>query len=139
VCVSEEPYEKYRTDDVGNRIAEFSLDWERNIYQISGIPIDQITTEVHELCRRGKYIFATDLVDDFYESFGPSWEAFVEAVKTCPAAAVGATNATTHAALVGGPQGEEAPHCNSHSNALGRLQERQAIGAAEMDAVEKER
>ena len=48
---------------------------------IWAVPLDEIPTAVAEFSRRGQYVFATDLVKDFYESFGPSWTAFVAAVR----------------------------------------------------------
>jgi hypothetical protein len=70
----------YIGEGVQKRLGELPLDRARSIYQISGIPREQIRDAVHELCKRGQYVFATDLVDDFYESFGPSWEDFISAV-----------------------------------------------------------
>jgi len=35
---------------------------------------------VKQLAERGVYLFVTDLVDNFYESFGESWAGFVGAV-----------------------------------------------------------
>jgi hypothetical protein len=48
---------------------------------ISGVPLGEIAEAVQELKGRGRYVFATDLVDDFYESFGESWHRFVAAVE----------------------------------------------------------
>ncbi|KAK2612537.1 hypothetical protein QQS21_001475 [Conoideocrella luteorostrata] len=86
VCICEEPYELYQSRGVQRRLDEFSPKYERCAYQISGIPADEMDGAVQELCRRGQYVFATDLAVDFYESFGPSWHAFVEAVRkaSCP-------------------------------------------------------
>ncbi|ETS77282.1 hypothetical protein PFICI_11156 [Pestalotiopsis fici W106-1] len=80
VCISEEPHQLYIGEGVQKRLAELPLDRARSIYQISGIPREKIRDAVHELCKRGQYVFATDLVDDFYESFGPSWQDFISAV-----------------------------------------------------------
>ncbi len=81
VCVCEEPYERYRSDDVQARLDEYRLEHCRNVFQVSGVPAGDLVEAVRHLCRRGRYIFATDLVKDFYESFGPSWPDFVAAVK----------------------------------------------------------
>ncbi|KAI0144684.1 cell surface protein [Pestalotiopsis sp. NC0098] len=80
VCISEEPHQLFAGEGVQKRLAELPLDRARSIYQLSGIPRQQIRDVVHELCKRGQYVFATDLQDDFYESFGPSWEDFISAV-----------------------------------------------------------
>jgi len=82
VCVCEEPYERYQNGDgVQKRLQDYAVDWDRNIYQISGIPAGDVQDAVRELCRRGRYIFATTLISDFYESFGPCWMDFVAAVR----------------------------------------------------------
>lgn len=80
VCVCEEPHRLYGGEGVQHRLKEFALPRHKTIYQISGIPIGDMDAVVEELCQRGKYVFATDLVDDFYESFGPSWARFAAAV-----------------------------------------------------------
>ncbi|KAH6645411.1 cell surface protein [Truncatella angustata] len=80
VCICEVPHKEYEDDTVQKRLVEFSVDWSRSMYQISGIPLDQIHDVVKDLCQRGQYVFATDLVDDFYESFGQSWHKFTAAV-----------------------------------------------------------
>lgn len=48
---------------------------------ISAVPGNKIGEAVQELCHRGAYLFVTDLVDDFYESFGKSWADFVVAME----------------------------------------------------------
>ena len=80
VCVSEVPYETFLTEDVQTRLETYRLPYACNMFQISGIPLDKVAAAVADLCRRGRYVFATDLRLDFYESFGPSWDVFVKAV-----------------------------------------------------------
>ncbi|KAG8407890.1 hypothetical protein J3458_020200 [Metarhizium acridum] len=80
VCVCEEPYHLYQRDGLQRRLADLAPEHERCIYQISGIPPDEVAAVAQELCRRGRYVFATDLVQDFYERFGTSWPSFVAAV-----------------------------------------------------------
>ncbi|OAA38303.1 cell surface protein [Metarhizium rileyi] len=80
VCICEEPYELYLKDGLQQRLNSLSPEHERCIYQISGIPPAKVAETAQQLCQRGQYVFATDLVDDFYESFGPSWHTFVTAV-----------------------------------------------------------
>jgi len=48
---------------------------------ISAVPENKIREVVKELCHRGAYLFVTDLVDNFYESFGKSWRDFVVAME----------------------------------------------------------
>lgn len=80
MCLCEEPYKLYQAEGVQKRLDDLSPEFARCIYQISGIPVDELIEAVEGLCRRGQYVFATVLVDDFYESFGPSWHDFVEIV-----------------------------------------------------------
>ncbi|EFX04998.1 cell surface protein [Grosmannia clavigera kw1407] len=80
VCLCEEPYKMYGDDGVQRRLRDYALPWHQTIYQISGIPAELMDDVVQELCQRAKYVFATDLVDDFYESFSPSWAGFAAAV-----------------------------------------------------------
>ena len=78
----EEPWHRYQSEEVQKRLAEYHYDQARSGYMISGVPRSEITPLTHELRRRGSYLFITDLVDNFYESFGPSWEEFVAAMDT---------------------------------------------------------
>ncbi|KAI1860481.1 hypothetical protein JX265_009880 [Neoarthrinium moseri] len=80
VCICEEPYHKLRSENLQKRLEDFRIDRSRSIYQISGVPAGEVQDVAQEMCRRGQYVFVTDLVDDFYESFGPSWNEFVGAV-----------------------------------------------------------
>ncbi|KAK3314059.1 cell surface protein [Apodospora peruviana] len=80
ICACEEPYHKYCRPDVQHRLDFYHVDFERNALLISGIGHHEIEDAVEGMCGRGRYIFATDLVDNFYESFGQSWERFVRAV-----------------------------------------------------------
>lgn len=34
------------------------------------------------MSQRAKYLFVTDLDTDFYESFGPDWETFMDVMPT---------------------------------------------------------
>ena len=68
------------TEDVQARLQTYRLPYACNMFQISGIPLDEVAMAVVDLCKRGRYVFATDLRDNFYESFGSSWDVFVNAV-----------------------------------------------------------
>lgn len=80
IVTCEEPYARYRGDEVQKRLRDYHYERERSGYQISGVPIEDMGKAVGDLRRRGAYLFATDLAEDFYESFGDSWAAFVAAV-----------------------------------------------------------
>jgi Spherulation-specific family 4 len=81
IITCEESYDRYKGDEVQKRLKDLHYDRERSGYMISGIPAEEIGQAVKELATRGTYIFATDLVEDFYESFGISWVAFIAAVE----------------------------------------------------------
>jgi Spherulation-specific family 4 len=76
----EEPYQKYKGHEVQKRLKEYYYDQSRSGYMISGTPREEISSAVRELRHRGAYVFVTDLVDDIYESFGPSWTEFITAM-----------------------------------------------------------
>ncbi|ORY18990.1 cell surface protein [Clohesyomyces aquaticus] len=80
VITSEEPYVRFHSEEVQKRLKDYHYDRARSGYLISGIPKDEIGEAVRELSDRGAFIFATDLVEDFYESFGESWTSFVAAI-----------------------------------------------------------
>ena len=78
--MSEVLYGQFRTNDVQTRLATFPLPYDRNMFHISGIPRREVAEVVADLCKRGRYVFVTDLKQNFYESFGESWMEFVGAV-----------------------------------------------------------
>lgn len=82
VITCEEPYERYRDEVVQKRLREYHHQQAKSGYMISGVPEGDIIPLMHELRQRGAYLFVTELVDDFYESFGKSWYTFVGALKT---------------------------------------------------------
>lgn len=79
VVTCEEPYERFISDEVLSRLSEYHYDQPQSAYQISGVPRELIGTVVKDLHYRGAYLFVTDLVNDFYESFGEGWSDFIEA------------------------------------------------------------
>lgn len=81
ICTCEEPWPRFQGDEVQTRLRDYYFERSRSAYQISGIPSEQIAVAVRKLSRTARYIFATDLVEDFYESFSQtSWENFVAAI-----------------------------------------------------------
>ena len=82
IITCEEPYDRYKGKEVQKRLKEYHYDQARSGYLISAVPGNQVAPFTHELRHRGAYLFVTDLVDDFYESFGRSWEDFVDAMET---------------------------------------------------------
>ena len=59
----------------------YALPYDKTLYQISGVPMGEIERTTREMMeRRARYVFVTDLGEDFYESFGESWGGFLRAV-----------------------------------------------------------
>ncbi len=94
VCVCEEPYARFRSLEIQQRLDTYRLEHGQNMFQISAVPVDRLDDAVTRLARRGRYLFATDLVKDFYESFGESWVPFVNAMEK-QAVALAAAGAET--------------------------------------------
>jgi hypothetical protein len=80
VVTCEEPYDRYRGMEVQKRLKEYPCNWVKSGYMISAVPGGEMGSFVRELRRSGAYLFATDLVDNFYESFGSGWDDFVAAM-----------------------------------------------------------
>lgn len=81
VITCEEPYDRYAGDEVQKRLQDYHFERSRSGYQISGVPGGEIASVTRELRHRGAYVFATSLVEDFYESFGECWKSFVQAME----------------------------------------------------------
>jgi hypothetical protein len=81
VVTCEEPYNRYAGEEVQQRLSDYFFHRSRSGYQISGVPEERIGEVTRELRQKGSYIFATSLVDDFYESFGECWGPFVAAME----------------------------------------------------------
>jgi Spherulation-specific family 4 len=81
IITCEEPYDRYQGKEVQQRLKEYHYDQARSGYMISAVTKEEIRGFVHELRHRGAYLFVTDLVNDFYESFGDSWYDFVAAME----------------------------------------------------------
>lgn len=80
IVTSEEPFERFQGDEVQKRLRDYHYGQPRTAFMISGVPQEQVAEFARELRNRGAYLFVTDLVDDFYESFGSSWANFVAAL-----------------------------------------------------------
>ena len=81
IIMCEEPYQRYNGVTTQTHLAKFGFDRLRCGYQISGVPVDQVGSFVPAVISRCTYLFVTDLVDDFYESFGESWKGFILALQ----------------------------------------------------------
>lgn len=88
MVVCEEPYARYRSDEVQHRLRELHYDRTRCGYQLNAVPLEESEEEgggiakvVEELRHRAAYLFVTEVAGDFYERFGPtSWGAFMQAM-----------------------------------------------------------
>jgi hypothetical protein len=69
VITCEEPYQKYMDEQTQKRLQNYFFHRRRSGYQISAVPKECMREAVRELRRNGAFVFATSLVDDFYESF----------------------------------------------------------------------
>jgi hypothetical protein len=81
IVACEEPFERYTSEEVQQRLGDYFFDRSRSGYQISGTPKAQIKEATRELRQKGAFIVATSLVDDFYERIGECWKNFVEAME----------------------------------------------------------
>lgn len=81
IVTCEEPYEQFSGDVTTKRLADYFFHRSRSGYQISAVPKERMTEVTHELRHKGAYVYATSLVDDFYESFGACWEDFIQAME----------------------------------------------------------
>lgn len=77
----EEPYDKYASEEVQQRLQDYFVHRVRSGYQISGVPKERVREVARELRQKGAYVFATSLVEDFYEGFGECWSEFVSAMQ----------------------------------------------------------
>ncbi|OGM42252.1 cell surface spherulin 4-like protein [Aspergillus bombycis] len=80
ILTCEEPYSRYRSNEVQRRLRQLHYDRTRSGYVIHSVPPDDLRPLVLELRHRAAYLFVTEFFGEFYERFGPnSWPAMVEA------------------------------------------------------------
>ncbi|KAL4947063.1 Spherulation-specific family 4 [Aspergillus filifer] len=79
--ICEASYHRYLSDEVQNWLDLNPVGREQAGYMVSGVPAEKVQALVHELRHRSGYVFVTDTVVDFYESFGASWGGFVMAMQ----------------------------------------------------------
>ncbi|PWY90402.1 hypothetical protein BO94DRAFT_565046 [Aspergillus sclerotioniger CBS 115572] len=82
ILVCEEPYARYQSLEVQNRLRELHYHRDRCGYMVTEVPGDVNMFElVRDLRSRATWIFVTEIVGDFYERFGPSsWGRLMEAL-----------------------------------------------------------
>ncbi|QDS78008.1 hypothetical protein FKW77_002518 [Venturia effusa] len=79
-AVVEESFEQYRSNSMQERLLLNRLDRSKCSYIVHTVPKDELKPLVHQLRKRGEYLFVTDLCADYYSQFGPGWREFIEAI-----------------------------------------------------------
>ena len=65
--------------EVQKRLSELLRHQRRQCcYMVHSVPLDLVMDVTMVLRERGMYVFVTDLCEHYYETFGKSWEVFVE-------------------------------------------------------------
>lgn len=81
IVTCEEPFQRYQCGDVRAHYTRFNYAQAISACQISATPRDEIVALTQNLRRIYAYIFVTDLIDNFYESFGSGLKKFVYALE----------------------------------------------------------
>lgn len=81
-AVFEASFAEYRSPAIQERLSSL-LPYKRNrcAFFVHSVPAEEVKPLVLELRHRGKYLFATDLRENFYVQFGPSWREFIAAME----------------------------------------------------------
>ena len=81
VCTCEEPWVRFEGGEVQRRLSDYRFRREVSAFVVTGVPTGKIGIAVGKLSQRAKYVFVTDLVENFYESCSePAWQHFVSAM-----------------------------------------------------------
>jgi hypothetical protein len=80
--VVEESFAVYQSAELQQRLSEL-LQYERQqcAFMVHSAPRENVQGLTQSLRSRGKYLFVTDLYEDYYCHFGPSWAEFCEAME----------------------------------------------------------
>ncbi|KAH7116121.1 Spherulation-specific family 4 [Dendryphion nanum] len=78
--IIEEGWPRYQTKEYQNWLATSPYDRTRTCAMMNAVPKDDVPEVTRMIRDRAEYVFVTDLDENFYESFGPSWDSFVEAM-----------------------------------------------------------
>jgi hypothetical protein len=79
--VVEESFERYKSAELQERLLRLPYTRERCSYMVHSVPKDDVRRLVGELRPRGEYLFVTDACENYYASFGTSWDEFIKAMK----------------------------------------------------------
>ena len=81
----EESFARYQSEALQERLSSLlTYEREKCAFIIHSVPRDEITGLVQKLRYRGKYVFVTDLCENYYVRFGESWADFIRAVQMQP-------------------------------------------------------
>jgi hypothetical protein len=79
-AIVEESFAQYRSNSIQERLHLQGLNRAKCCYIVHTVPKDELKPLVHQLRKRGEYLFVTDLCENYYSQFGPGWKDFVEAM-----------------------------------------------------------
>lgn len=83
-AIFEESYSCYRSKSAQKHLSAKPYDRAASLFIVHSTPMAEIKKLVNELRPRAEYLFVTDLQERYYESFGPGWTTFIEAVAADP-------------------------------------------------------
>ncbi|KAJ9092273.1 hypothetical protein QFC21_006915 [Naganishia friedmannii] len=86
-AVFEDNYSRYRSQSTQGVISAKSYDRAGSLFIVHSTPIGDIKRLVNDLRPQAEYLFVTDLQERYYESFGPGWTTFIEAITADPVVA----------------------------------------------------
>ena len=76
----EDSYARWVSKEVQERLALVPYEVSRCAYMVHSVPKDKVKDLVQQLQQRGKYLFVTDLYENYYVQFGTCWQEFAEAM-----------------------------------------------------------
>jgi spherulation-specific family 4 protein len=80
--VLEESFAQWQSSAVQERLQMVPYERARCAYMVHSVPKVAIKELVKELRHRGKYLFVTDLFENYYARFGSCWKDFVDAMQS---------------------------------------------------------
>lgn len=78
--VVETSYEHFTTNEYQEWLSTSPYNHSRSCYIVHSVPQGEVECFTKALRERAEYLFVTSATTCFYESWGPSWEAFIAAV-----------------------------------------------------------
>lgn len=78
--VVETSYAHFITEEYQKWLATSPYDRSRSCYMVHSVPDEEVENITTALRERAEYLFVTNAVANYYETFGPCWERFVVAM-----------------------------------------------------------